>query len=71
MWTKAEALKCRYDNKIVLQITKMPSPKMIDNYPVNATLYLGKYDGKISLGLSLYQDAWLKDTNQYFKLQIL
>ena len=68
MWAKAEELGCKYDNKIVLQITRIPNPKMINNCPVNATLYLGKYDGKVSLGLSLYQDEWLKDRNQYFKL---
>lgn len=62
-WEKAEALGCKDDNKIVLQIT-FPNKVML--YP--PVLYIGKYDGQVSLGLSLHQDEWLKDRNKSFPL---
>lgn len=70
MWSKAVKLGCVFDNKIVLQITKIPNPRIKEEIAINATLYLGYYDNKISLGLSVYQDAWLKDQNNYFPLPV-
>src|SRR6187402_3585948 len=54
-WTKAIVNDVKFDNKIVLQLTKKNQ-----EFP-DSVLYLGKYDGLISLGLSYSQDGWLKD----------
>ena len=61
LWKEAESLGCKLDNKIVLQITKINKSNLCDS-----VLYLGRYDGSVHLGLSLYQDSWLKDSNKKF-----
>lgn len=63
MWRKAEDLGCHMDNKIVLRLMK-------NNKFCISTLYLGMYDGKVSLGLSMTQDEWLEGDgrNKYFSI---
>lgn len=63
MWAKAEALGCVLDNKVVIRLMKQT------NFCIS-TLYLGRYDGKISLGLSMMQDGWLEEDgrNKYFPI---
>lgn len=61
MWKKAEDLGCHFDNKIVLEIKPTIKGK-------HSSLFLGRKDGLISLGLSMTQDEWLEELkrNKYF-----
>ncbi len=54
-WGIADAKGCRLDNKIVLRLTKKASA--VELFPIN--IYLGRYDGIVSLGLGVNQDSWL------------
>lgn len=64
-WKQAEEKNCRMDNKIVLQITKKETFLNHNSSP-SPVLYIGKYDGRVSIGLGMYQDEWLKDRNKFF-----
>lgn len=67
LWSKAEQLGCQDDNKIVLQITK---PNKMKGYSsIDSIMYIGMYDGKISMGLGMWQDEWLRERNQYFPIK--
>lgn len=61
---EAEEKGCNWENKVVMEIT---STDIFSIVPVK--LYLGKHDGKWSLGLGLDQDKWLKNSNKSFPLK--
>lgn len=63
---EAEKLGCELDNKVVIQITKVNNS--FKSSPHNSILYIGRYDNKVSIGLSLWQDEWITDRNKYFPI---
>jgi hypothetical protein len=62
MWEKAEALNCIADNKMAIEVR----PNNVKG-DTTSTLYIGWYDGVISIGLSIWQpDAITKNYNKTF-----
>jgi hypothetical protein len=54
-----------WDNKVVVQLTEKSHIAGMNQIP--AVIYVGFKDGLVSIGLGMYQDAWLTDKNKYFK----
>jgi hypothetical protein len=65
IWKKAEALGCRWDNKIVVELSLDKSNH--DTFRIDSNIFVGWYDGKISIGLGIWQpDSWTKESNIKF-----
>jgi hypothetical protein len=55
---RALVIGCQDDNKIVFELAiAATNPKCNTK---SSNLFIGKYDGKVSLGLSVYSDNWIK-----------
>lgn len=49
----------KWDNKVVVEIQSIAK----EGNPRDTTLFVGFYDGVISIGLSMNQDDWLEKNN--------
>lgn len=54
--SKAEELDCEWDNKVVVEI-QLRKSKLYNEQRKDSNLFVGYYDGKISIGLGV----WLPD----------
>jgi len=62
LWDKAEKAGAKMDNKIVIELESIEGLGLMANKKSN--IFLGKYDGRVSVGLGMYQpDSYTKQYN--------
>lgn len=61
----AKKMGAQFDNKVAIEL--VPKYELVNvGFEKKCHLFLGKYDGKVSVGLGLYQpDSWTKKYNLY------
>ena len=55
---RALIIGCQDDNKIVFELAIANNNPKLNTKSSN--LFIGKYDGKVALGLTVYSDDWIK-----------
>lgn len=72
MQKKVEALGVKWDNKVVIELEYTPIDLRTDIMFKASHLFIGKADGRWSLGFAMMQDPWLEEVgaNKYFTYTI-